>query len=346
MVTFVFLLFISHPSKKFNDFLFYRSGKFDIVIESALCIVNIDSRSISCQDFINEFSSLIGTNDPTCYNDVTYRFNVKNIGNGCGFIQDIKTTVNGDITLIDIDGWNQERRRFCQNESLIVRRPEANVNVCALAGSEIDLAIKINNAEAEDFIALLEPNSVPTPTIPQGPKDCSQHPEKLVFQFTGDTCNRSVNKQGRRTRRTRLLRNLGSGKGKGSDKKPPSRPNPSVPAPAPVPVPGPDITDNEGLYNCNDFQLLTDASAKVTVTNLDATLLLFDGTVSEGSTFSIGDPKHLIPDDIRIQVYNGYGALLQSVKLHSSCSTVMSLGETFGSFKLVGFTNKEGTSSI
>lgn len=322
------------------------SGSFDFIIESTICFVKIDGRSMLCEEFINEFSGLIGTNDPACYNEVEYRYSLKNIGKGCGMINDIKTAVNGKVVSFDISGWTENRKKFCENETLLVRRPEANVNVCALAGTDIDLAISINNADAESFIFLPFPNNVPTSTPPQGPTSCVKDPEKMVFQFTGDLCSRSFNSQGRKRRRNaREVRRLSHSKGKGSNKKPAPAPvRPAVPSPGPGTGPStPDI--EETMFTCTDFGV-TDASVKVTVTNLSGSLLLFDGTVNEGGNLSIGDPKHLIPDDIRINVYNGYGALVQSVQLHSSCSIPMRLGETFGAFKLVGFTNSDGTSSL
>mmetsp|Transcript_10268 Transcript_10268/g.19245 ORF Transcript_10268/g.19245 Transcript_10268/m.19245 type:complete len:255 (-) Transcript_10268:205-969(-) len=250
---------------------------------------------------------------------------------------------------LDIDNWSQETRRFCQNESLSVWRPETSVNVCTLAGTESDLSIKINNAESSGVIAYPIPNS-PTPVPNPGPKDCSHPPVRIVFKFTGNQCKLSVNNQGkRRTRRSRESRVLRSGKGKGSSsskKKPsgPSAPTPPAPAPSPI-ISTPDIPVNEELYTCFDSKTVNAQSAKVTITNLDATLLLFDGVVTKGSTFAIGDPKHLMPDDIRISVFDGNGHIVQSVKLHTSCSTVMTLGETFGSVEFVGFTNRDGTSS-
>ena len=308
--------------------------------------MRLESRTISCQEYINDIpEQLIGTNNPGCYNDVTYIFNIRNVGTGCGMINDVQTTVEGKVVTLETDSWNQERRRFCRNELLTLRRPEANVNMCSLAGAEVGLGVKINTAQSEIAITFSKPDNVPTATPP---KSCSHDPEKLIFLFTGDTCNRSVNNQKRqRKRHARQLRRLSRSKGKGSDKNPaPVRP--PFPAPAPFPaqpdVSPPDKVDK--LFTCEDFLLLRASSAKITVTNLDATLLLFDGTVTEGTSFSIGDPKHLIPDDIRMNVYDDRGALVQTVKLHSSCSTEMNLGETFGAFKLVGFMNKDGSSSL
>lgn len=239
--------------------------------------------------------------------------------------------------------WNDGRDEFCRQETLIIRRPELNVNVCALAGTEVEFTVKINDATAENSIDFSGANAMTSFPDP-APVTFTQWPESLTFKFTGHNCASSSNKQRRKVRARRGLRALNhrsvSKKGKGqSASAPTSAPNKTAD----------DVGDSGGgapagaQFDCVETSTDIPYGAFVTASsgNHLTSSLLFCGYLQEEDNFKI----ERVPQDIVITVYDGPsgGNVIQTVTFATSCSMDLTIRDSFGSVTVAGFVSADGT---
>jgi hypothetical protein len=89
------------------------------------------------------------------------------------------------------------------------------------------------------------------------------------------------------------------------------------------------------MFSCKDESQSFTGNYKIVVTNHDETQLV-EATPSTGfaqnDSITIKSPA----PDTKVKIFSN-NFLVQTIKFHASCSTVMTIGETFGSLKLTAF---------
>eukprot|EP01083_Nonionella_stella_P133810 406887_1 len=106
-----------------------------------------------------------------------------------------------------------------------------------------------------------------------------------------------------------------------------------------------DDSENQQTYWCTDKDKLHNV-AHIIVTNVEESLVYFDGIVKKDQMFEVNSHHHAFQEYIVVKVmskdrhnYQKW-TVAQIVKFHSSCEEPLYLGDTFGSIEIHGWKNK------
>jgi DNA-binding beta-propeller fold protein YncE len=99
-----------------------------------------------------------------------------------------------------------------------------------------------------------------------------------------------------------------------------------------------------GKAECTDF-VLGDGPVNIEYTGKDPGKITVNPSngINEGALFRVtATGRNKLHADTKLEIYDSDMSLMQSLKIHTSCSKPLQLGDVFGSLRVVEFTTKEG----
>ena len=318
------------------------SGQFELYVNpSLLCFVDFGTdQKLPCQDYI--YGNCSNNDDPV---DVTYVGRVENVGDVCEVIKSVDATVNEDDYEIDISSWGDKKKEFCPGEKLKLLKEFPDYDLCAAAGSSIDVEVTLSfedggangdgDASGMASLELIAPNQdtpppLPSPSPPSAPTTCRS--SRFEFKIVNKSCSsqqqRSISRRKRRQldqaekntvvslRRRRYLNHNGGKRGKGSSKH-----NPPC----------------DDCDSCIDHDSVSTSRLTVKLYSFDdPSNVLYSGTHRVGTTFEFD--SSCTPGCLVIDVSCNTGGNKKTVQTVSfDTVSSASVGASFGAIEIVNF---------
>lgn len=313
---------------------------FEMELSNVRCIIE-GKREIPCATYISkELSST------ECNVDVTYYYDIQNIGRSCKHIESINTSIGNQVYTLPSGLLPDYERQFCPENILTIVQEQKSIDICEFRGTEKIFGITINddNTAYENYLLpftdYLGPVTKPTPTVPPSPDNglCKQSMETMILNYSKSTCDKSSHLQAesswRNLQKTSVLSSEGKRRKSGK-------------------VGNRSKSGKTGRhkeythFSCTDYSVdSTEIIAYVEVMSSDGKETYFKGRVSEGRDILVKGSKAndgRISSGTRIKIYdmiNKGPKLIQEVTFNTSCSKEsLYLSDRFGSIQVVGFTN-------
>jgi len=347
-----------------SDSIETQENNFNHEISYVQCYIILNGIYVDCQKYINEIfnagNSVVAPFSNQCWQNAYFNFSIVHTGDTCQTLNFININIAGVPRVVDARQWTPSQREFCRDDELKIERKENNINVCALVGNNVSIEIE---------------NKISTTTLNIRTQKVSctsgEIPEKLFFEFTGGRCSSgrrethllegtapvqapsSNSRKGGRIprRKLRTLRKKGKGgKGRSSGNSGKEtggngtgnnvgdgdgnnfggsnfRPNPCLTS-----------QDHETL--CTDFEHNQQWSSHFTPRFENGSgYARNDFALSHEGLIEIS--PNSFSRDICVNVYdynqNMEKAYFQSFTFDTACTETLTLGDEFGSFKLVRF---------
>lgn len=275
------------------------------------CVLQSDP-SMSCEDYAATI-----TDEGMCTVDVMFEYQVQNQGIGCENINSAMGSIESspfeDLGLACSD------KKICAGQIAELYQ-DKTVNICSYGTDDIDIDLKINN-DADN--AVVGKYNFGFDGLIGDREPCTSRPDMLLFKLKPMLCKFSKNYFTSRRRNLKHKESDGKDKG-GKDKG------------------GKDKSGGGNKkFMCTDYCDFDDDELQVRITSADGTYEYFDYTVSPNDTIEVkGD---YLPTNMKAEIINADGRVAQSMTFHTSCSQPLSVGDTFGSLKLIAFKNdKQG----
>ncbi len=166
------------------DFLLTNSqeNNFNFEILDVQCYVILNGVYVDCQEYINEIFnagiSVVAPFSNQCWKNVYFSFSIIHTGDTCQTLNFITINIAGVPLVVDARLWIPSQRDFCKDEEIKIERKESNINVCALVGNNI--SIEIAN---KIFTTAL---NIRTHKVSCTSGEIT---EKLFFEFFGGRCS-------------------------------------------------------------------------------------------------------------------------------------------------------------
>ena len=255
---------------------------------------------------------------------------------GCGTVKDVTSILSslGSQTLAFEDRYSCETREMCQGESITV--PDRRVvNLCLISQAERDMSINVSvECGVNDRITLEsiyewpqfeyptkdrdidfsdDGNYTEVPEPPEAlPVECTSRPVGIEFKIVPIDCERSSNPF-----LSAGNRRLNHKKGKGTSTST-----------------GTEVSGGNGdrfIYSC-DGRFAPKFPVRVEIMDEDGKIIYENANVrSSEETFRLS----MVPNNMKVHVIGS--TCDQEIKFSPDCSTVISTGDSFGSFTIVGF---------